>query len=193
MTTLEKIKAEIDGIEINGHIRDVECFRAGINTALNVIDKYVEQKNCDTCINNGKCSPQIREIVRKNGCPKWTPNKDMYEPLLPMGKYPKTSFPCDLEDDVKQTKQKPCDDVVSRQAVYEILEGNWNTDFLHSEVERLPSVQPKAKTGIWEFAYRFHRKCSVCGEVVNISEDDNYCHKCGAKMEREPNDHLSQF
>jgi hypothetical protein len=37
---LDKIKAEIEQIEINGHIRDGECFRAGINTALNVIDKY---------------------------------------------------------------------------------------------------------------------------------------------------------
>ena len=93
----------------------------------------------------------------------------------------------------KYAEQEPCDDAISREAVYEILDGNWNTDFLCAEVEKLPSVYPKPKTGIWTFAYRFHRKCSVCGEVVNISEDDNYCHKCGAKMEREPNDHLSQF
>ena len=37
---LDKIKTEIEQIEINGHIRDVECFRAGINVALNVINKY---------------------------------------------------------------------------------------------------------------------------------------------------------
>ena len=37
---LGKVRAEIEQIEINGYIRDVECFRAGINTALNVIDKY---------------------------------------------------------------------------------------------------------------------------------------------------------
>ena len=37
---LNKLKAEIEQTEINGHIRDVECFRAGINVALNVIDKY---------------------------------------------------------------------------------------------------------------------------------------------------------
>ena len=43
---LDNLRAEIDEIEINGHIRDVECFSAGINTALNVIDKYMkgEQK-----------------------------------------------------------------------------------------------------------------------------------------------------
>ena len=37
---LDEIRAEIEEIEINGHIRDVECFEAGINAALNVIDKY---------------------------------------------------------------------------------------------------------------------------------------------------------
>ena len=39
-SVLDKTKAEIEQIEIDGHIRDVECFRAGINTALNIIDKY---------------------------------------------------------------------------------------------------------------------------------------------------------
>ncbi len=42
---LDKIRAEIDKIEINGHIRDVECFRAGLNVALNIIDKYKEGKH----------------------------------------------------------------------------------------------------------------------------------------------------
>ena len=37
---LDKIREEIEQVEINGHIRDVECFSAGINTALNIIDKY---------------------------------------------------------------------------------------------------------------------------------------------------------
>lgn len=37
---LDKIRVEIENIEIEGYIRDVECFSAGINTALNIIDKY---------------------------------------------------------------------------------------------------------------------------------------------------------
>ena len=37
---LDKIRAEIEQIEISGHIRDVECFNAGIRHALTVIDKY---------------------------------------------------------------------------------------------------------------------------------------------------------
>lgn len=37
---LGRIREEIEQIEINGYVRDVECFTAGINTALNVINKY---------------------------------------------------------------------------------------------------------------------------------------------------------
>ena len=40
LTALDKIKAEIEQIEINGHIRDVECFSAGVNTVLHIIDNY---------------------------------------------------------------------------------------------------------------------------------------------------------
>lgn len=42
---LAKITDEIQQVEINGHIRDVECFRAGINVALNIINKYKESEN----------------------------------------------------------------------------------------------------------------------------------------------------
>ena len=38
--TLDKIKDEIEQTKLNGYIRDVECFSAGINVALNVINKY---------------------------------------------------------------------------------------------------------------------------------------------------------
>ncbi len=39
---LNEIKTETEQIEINGHIRDVECFRAGTNTVLNIINKHKE-------------------------------------------------------------------------------------------------------------------------------------------------------
>ena len=41
---LDKIKTETEQIEINGHIKDVECFRAGVNTVLNIINKYKESE-----------------------------------------------------------------------------------------------------------------------------------------------------
>ena len=37
---LNKVRNEIENVEISGNIRDVECFRAGLNVALNIIDKY---------------------------------------------------------------------------------------------------------------------------------------------------------
>lgn len=40
VSVLYNIKDEIEEIEINGNIRDVECFSAGINAALKIIDKY---------------------------------------------------------------------------------------------------------------------------------------------------------
>lgn len=40
---LEKIKREIDQVEINGHIRDIECFIAGLNTASKIIDAYIAE------------------------------------------------------------------------------------------------------------------------------------------------------
>ena len=41
---LNKIRTEIEQIEINGYIRDIECFRAGIDAALNVINKYKKRR-----------------------------------------------------------------------------------------------------------------------------------------------------
>lgn len=42
---LDQIKAEIERVEINGYIRDVECFIAGLNTASKIIDKYRENED----------------------------------------------------------------------------------------------------------------------------------------------------
>ena len=38
--TIHKIVAEIEQVEINGHIRDTECFSAGLNAALNIVKRY---------------------------------------------------------------------------------------------------------------------------------------------------------
>jgi hypothetical protein len=40
LEALDKIRAEIEQAEIGDYIRDAECFRAGLNRALNIIDKY---------------------------------------------------------------------------------------------------------------------------------------------------------
>lgn len=38
--TIHKIITEIEQVEINGHIRDAECFSAGLNAALNIVKRY---------------------------------------------------------------------------------------------------------------------------------------------------------
>ncbi|MBQ1296178.1 MAG: hypothetical protein IIY21_19180 [Clostridiales bacterium] len=169
-------------------------YHDDFETALKKMQDYEErqtEKNCDTCINKDKCSPNIREIVRKNGCPKWTPNKDMYEPLLPMGKYLKTSFPCDAEEDVKQTKQEPCDELVSREAVIEaVSEGCQEWRGIYGRCEELINALPSVtqKSGKWigkdfrKEEYVLTGKCSVCGQVRVI---DKFCSHCGARMESE--------
>lgn len=43
---LDRIRTDIEQIEINGHIRDVECFSAGVNTVLHIIDKYKAEVEC---------------------------------------------------------------------------------------------------------------------------------------------------
>lgn len=42
--TIHKIIAEIEQVEINDHIRDVECFNAGLNAALNIVKHYNIQR-----------------------------------------------------------------------------------------------------------------------------------------------------
>lgn len=42
--TLNSIRTEIEQTEINGCIKDAECFMAGIKVALNIIDKYMEMR-----------------------------------------------------------------------------------------------------------------------------------------------------
>ena len=81
-----------------------------------------------------------------------------YEPLLPVGKYPKVSFPCDAEDDVKQTKQEPCDDAISRQEAIEAFQmfREYESNRSHKEwvelietvLNQLPSVRPQESRSI---------------------------------------------
>lgn len=57
---------------------------------------------------------------------------------------------------------------------------------LVKDVEQLPSVEPKAKTGRWydkeTYPLESHSwECSECQEII-FAEKTNYCPNCGAKM-----------
>ena len=97
-------------------------------------------------------------------------------------------------------RQEPCDDAVSRQAVKELfcricMEQNIcysskeNCEDLKL-FDKLPRVQPKAKTGRWIHKeitdnYRVIGQCSECLERKII---DNFCPNCGADMRRNTNE-----
>lgn len=88
--------------------------------------------------------------------------------------------------------QQPCDDCISRQAVLDINEhhhGQMPNHVNHeiwNEINALPSVTPKEKTGHWEYVQydgnpnigNLH--CSECDRIAGF--EYNFCPNCGAKM-----------
>lgn len=89
------------------------------------------------------------------------------------------------------------DDLISRQAVLELLdfyEGqnqqHFTVENLRDEVENIPSVQPQPKIGHWEWVQydsnpnigNWH--CSECKAIVLHMPE--WCPMCGAKMSENP-------
>ena len=94
--------------------------------------------------------------------------------------------------------QEPSDDVVSREAVIDIIEdvcpiyGNDYRYILREKINELPSVS-QSKTGYWkrrivDSGYNADWKCSECGHKEMTDFPTNYCPNCGAKMERREDD-----
>jgi hypothetical protein len=88
-------------------------------------------------------------------------------------------------------EQEPCEDAISRRdmalnivSFYNKATGKKKTlDFLCKCVERLPSMQPKQRTGHWidNKARTNLCNCSECGALSKAYS--KYCPNCGAKME----------
>jgi len=95
-------------------------------------------------------------------------------------------------NNLKTLEKKPCDDVVSRQAVIDCATlitsiptedwdiGDWVCLF-RDRVSQLPSVQPKPKTGHWIKAKDGYMRCDQCGSRGSAIKA-RYCHHCGAYM-----------
>ena len=145
------------------------------------INKLIMQA-CERTWNERTCK-EIRQALEP--CED---NKDMYEPLLPIGKYPKTSFPCDVEEEVykrfvephvKVKEQQPCEDAVSREAVYRLVdyiidnlcENSIDLGALESwgreQVMKLPSVTQK----------------SGCDKCAMNGSGNKYCDNCKYKRQ----------
>ena len=87
------------------------------------------------------------------------------------------------------------DDLISRQAaidylldaLYDLDEADYvDKEFIEEELKRVPSAQPKQKTGQWIFNKHTDTVlCSQCGKCYG--DEYNYCPNCGAKMRERVN------
>lgn len=81
------------------------------------------------------------------------------------------------------------DDTISRQAaINAVSEACFELRGIFKECEdrllALPSTQPQCKS-----AYLIdpnpYGKCSICGQLIDIRDEYNYCPNCGSRMEGE--------
>ena len=95
-------------------------------------------------------------------------------------------------------EQEPCEDCISRQAVLDlakkgVLISNDNYKCVCRAINDLPSVN-SVKTGHW-IDHRYYMECSICEfpwkYSENMAEQFKYCPNCGAKMESEVSDAVS--
>lgn len=97
-----------------------------------------------------------------------------------------------LDMAIKALEQEPSGDLISRQAVLDLLEDT-NNGWIINEVSQLPPVIPQEPTeGHWiekdGFDGDVYYDCSECGESFCLIEGTptdnlyNYCPNCGAKM-----------
>lgn len=116
---------------------------------------------------------------------------------------------CDNRDAIKALEQEPCEDAISRQAVFNglasIAKAKAKSDAQKALMgrvmfftEQLPPVTPESKTGQWiqtneifinqdgQFIYKFI--CSECKSLSYFRKSSkkaigaNVCPNCGAKM-----------
>lgn len=106
-----------------------------------------------------------------------------------------------FEMTIKALEQEPCEDAVSRQAIYDELEKwDWQELYLpihfkENIVDELPSVAPTRPKGQWEWVQydsnpnigNWH--CSECGRIVSGAITAcspvyvyKFCPNCGAEM-----------
>ena len=90
---------------------------------------------------------------------------------------------------LKALKQKPCEDCISRQAVMDIAEGyTMINKCIVDKVKKLPSIQPKPKTGHWidimvgDMPAQACDQCNTFYPLAYTGGGHNYCPNCGAKM-----------
>ena len=113
-------------------------------------------------------------------------------------------------ENVPSAQPEPCEDAVSRKAVYDAMveKGQrsrryklgeiWelNGTEIREALDTVPSVTPKRKRGKWidetfkPWGLVYHPyRCDQCGE--HSEADSNFCPNCGADMRGEQDDSIS--
>ncbi len=96
-----------------------------------------------------------------------------------------------LKMGIEALKQEPCEDAISREAVLDLINSNWEYEGLEVPVDCLPSVTPTHKKGHWiEYPHEWgdnwqysEYQCSICHNRAHF--DTDYCPNCGTEMESE--------
>ena len=98
-----------------------------------------------------------------------------------------------LQNAIKALEQEPCADMVSRDAMWEVLQKLYGTEGeLVEELMSLPPVLPMPKMGKWlikRVVNYDHAICSVCGDDSFLSPEWDalelykYCPNCGCKIQ----------
>ena len=94
------------------------------------------------------------------------------------------------EQQIEALKADPCEDAVSRKAVMKLKSHKPEYgDMIYAfDVELLPPVTPKQRTGKWIRQgndYTDYYECENCGIAIGLDDIKNFCPNCGAKMEGE--------
>ena len=88
-----------------------------------------------------------------------------------------------MREAIKVLNQEPCDDAISRQAVWDVMQELWGTSGeLMDMLMALPPVTPAGKAGHWQDVQGLFF-CSECDDGFGEVFHWNYCPNCGAKME----------
>ena len=101
-----------------------------------------------------------------------------------------------LFEAIQALEQQPCEDAISKQAMFEILtKYNLEMSKIAEDMNKLPPAVPQQKYGKWILAdeqnkedvendnYRFICSECQCSDIHAKGTIVPYCWKCGAKMQ----------